>query len=116
MKTFSYLSLAILLVFSIPHISFACGGCRDSYLGDKKAQESKDSYDDQEQEIFASIEELNALLDNEIIKAQESALRENEILLGLEKNKNINEKSQNFYFKQQNEIQSIINNVKAIQE
>lgn len=44
MKAFSHLSLAILLALSIPHLSFACGGCRDFYLGDKKAQESKDSY------------------------------------------------------------------------
>ncbi len=115
MKTFSHLSLAILLALIIPHLSFACGGCRDSYLGSQKAEQGKESYNSQEQEIFTSIEELNALLDNEIIKAQESALRENEILLNLEKNKNINEKSQNFYFKQQNEIQSIINNVKAIE-
>lgn len=116
MKAFSHLSLAILLALSIPYLSFACGGCRDSYLRSQKAEQGKESYNSQEQEIFTSIEELNALLNNEIIKAQESALRENEILLNLEKNKNINEKSQNFYFKQQNEIQSIINNVKTMQE
>ncbi|WP_416860868.1 hypothetical protein [Helicobacter ganmani] len=108
--------LVIFFVLSIPHLSFACGGCRDSYLGSQKAEQGKESYNSQEQKIFTSIEELNALLDNEIIKAQESVLRENEILLNLEKNKNINEKNQNFYFKQQNEIQSIINNVKAIRE
>lgn len=116
MRIFRNLLFVIFFALSIPHLSVACGGCRDSYLGDKKAQESKDSYDDQEQEIFASIEELNALLDNEIIKAQESALRENEILLNLEKNKNINEKSQNFYFKQQNEIQSVVNTIKSMKE
>ncbi|MBD5165153.1 hypothetical protein [Helicobacter sp.] len=116
MKAFSHLSLTILLVLSIPHLSFACGGCRDSYLGSQKAEQGKKSYNSQEQEIFTSIEELNALLDNEIIKAQESALRENEILLNLEKNKNINEKSQNFYFKQQNEIQSIVNTIKSVKE
>lgn len=115
MRVFSN-SLLIFFALSIPHLSFACGGCRDSYLGDKKAQESKDSYEAQEQEIFTSIEELNALLDNEIIKAQESVLRENEILLNLEKNKNINEKNQNFYFKQQNEIQSIVNTIKSMKE
>lgn len=116
MRVFRSLLLVIFFALSIPHLSFACGGCRDSYLGDKKAQEAKDSYNDQEQEIFTSIEELNALLDNEIIKAQESALRENEILLSLEKNKNINEKNQNFYFKQQNEIQGVINTIKAVKE
>lgn len=62
MRIFRNLLFVIFFALSIPHLSFACGGCRDSYLGDKKAQESKDSYDDQEQEIFTSIEELNAIL------------------------------------------------------
>lgn len=113
MKT---LLTAILLALSIPHFSFACGGCRDSYLGSQKAEEGKESYNVEEQEIFTEIEILNAFLDSEIIKTQESVLRENEILLNLEKNKNINEKNQNFYFKQQNEIQGVINNVKAVKE
>lgn len=87
MRVFRNLLLVIFFALSIPHLSFACGGCRDSYLGSQKAEQGKESYEAQEQEIFTSIEELNALLDNEIIKAQESALRENEILLNLEKTK-----------------------------
>ncbi|MCI2236853.1 hypothetical protein NCR96_09035 [Helicobacter sp. 14348-15] len=113
MKT---LLTAILLTLSIPYFSFACGGCTDSYLGSQMAEQGKQSYNVEEQEIFTEIETLNAFLDSEIIKTQESALRENEILLSLEKNKNINEKNQNFYFKQQNEIQGVINTIKAVKE
>lgn len=114
MKTLQKFFLALLIFLSLNTQSFACGGCTDYPLGNTLAQQGKTSYDAEEEALFQSIENLNNLLENQIIKAEENALQEKNALLSLEKHLNLNEKKQNFYFKQHNELQSLINNIKAI--
>ena len=115
MKNFKHqFFLSILLLLSLSSQSFACGGCRDFALGVQMANTAKNLYDNEENALFQSIEKLNKTLEEQTLKTQENALKENKILLSLEKNININEKEQNFYLKQHNELQSLIDSIKAM--
>ncbi|MBX7491258.1 hypothetical protein [Helicobacter turcicus] len=113
MKQILLLSLLALMLLNK---SFACGGCRDSYLGSNLANTSKDSYNNGESEIFKAIQSLNAILETQIIKVEQTALKEKEILLHLQKYTNLKEQSLNFYLKSHIELQGIINSIKAIRE
>ena len=113
-KIYKY-SLFIFLLLGITQQSYACGGCRDSYLGNELSNEAKNFYHQGEDAIFQSIEELNELLENEILKAEQEALKENKILLKLEQNINLKMKNENFFLKISNQIQNIINHIKTIQ-
>lgn len=108
------LSLLLFLLSMITQQSYACGGCIDSPLGSTMANEGKSFYNQGEEAVFRSIEELNKLLETEIKNAELKALKENSILLSLEQNNNQKTKQENFLLKQQNYIQSIINEIKGV--
>ena len=56
--------LFIFLLLGITQQSYACGGCRDSYLGNELSNEAKNFYHQGEDAIFQSIEELNELVNH----------------------------------------------------
>ncbi|ARJ55950.1 hypothetical protein [Campylobacter cuniculorum] len=62
-KIYRY-SLFIFLLLGIAQQSYACGGCRDSYLGNELSNEAKNFYHQGEDAIFQSIEELNELVNH----------------------------------------------------
>lgn len=93
--------------------AFACGGCRDAYLGNQEANKGKNNYDKGEAMIENSIEKLNTLIKNETLKHEDNALKENQILVALKNNEAFHFKQKSFLLQQQSELLSIISNIKA---
>ncbi len=89
--------LVLILSMIFVNESFACGGCVDSSLGSSMASNGISSYDRGEESIFQSIDELNSLLENEILKTEKEVLKENKRLLSLEQNINIQQKMKIFF-------------------
>ena len=99
----------IVLVLSLIFIneSFACGGCRDSYLGNLLANQNISKFNQEVNQIASVIESLNNQIQNKILKSEE------EVLNNLKQNNLLNFKNINFTISKQNYIQNIINSSKA---
>lgn len=105
----------IVLVLSLIFIneSFACGGCRDSYLGNLLANQNISKFNQEVNQIASVIESLNNQIQNKILKSEEEVLKEKQILSNLKQNNLLNFKNINFTISKQNYIQNIINSSKA---
>lgn len=84
--------LALILSIVFINESFACGGCRDSYLGSLLANENINKFKQEANQIASVIESLNNQIQNKILKSEE-ILKEKQILSNLKQNNLLNFKN-----------------------
>ncbi|EAI9739301.1 hypothetical protein G3L11_001696 [Campylobacter jejuni] len=106
------LSISLIVLVFINNL-YACGGCVDSYLGGEKANEGKIQYDKGENQIANAIDKLNEIIKEEIIANEKNVLKEKEILAKLKTEKTLEAKKESFILMKNNQLQNIINNIKA---
>ncbi|ECL6143841.1 hypothetical protein [Campylobacter sp. US50a] len=106
------LSISLIVLVFINSL-YACGGCVDSYLGSEKANEGKIQYDKGENQIANAIDKLNEIIKEEIIANEKNVLKEKEILTKLKTEKTLEAKKESFILMKNNQLQNIINNIKA---
>jgi len=85
--------LALILSIVFINESFACGGCRDSYLGSLLANENINKFKQEANQIASVIESLNNQIQNKILKSEEEILKEKQILSNLKQNNLLNFKN-----------------------
>ena len=100
--------VAILALFS--QNLLACGDCRDTPLGLIKTTHALATYNKEENEIAKQILELNEYFQKEIEKLN---LAENQNLNALVKHKSLLKQNELFLLEQQNQVQSILNNIEG---
>lgn len=105
------ISVAILALFS--QNLLACGDCRDTPLELIKTTHALATYNKEENEIAKQILELNEYFKKEIIEIEKLNLAENQNLNALVKHKSLLKQNELFLLEQQNQVQSILNNIEG---
>lgn len=103
----------ILISFFISNIYASCGGCTDAGVEVTLSNESKTKYEEQEKQIHSAIEKLNNIIKNEIIKTEFDSEKIQRQLIELSKFNYISKEKISFLLKKQNQIQSLVNTIRA---